>query len=114
MTRLCPGHNRLSCAECGVVPETREDMILRRANDLAAFAREHRLSRLVLEDGGPGAGFRVEFERHPSAFVPVVADAAPEVDADRCACGHSLSVEHSESGCFHGCAADKCNTTEVA
>jgi hypothetical protein len=59
---------------------------------------------------------------HPEA-APVRAAAPPiepprvvEVPAateerDRCACGHSLAVEHGPDGCFDGCAHALCATT---
>lgn len=111
----CFAHDRLSCAECGVVPESREAMIVRRTSECAAFMVQQKLVRFVIED--EGNGWRVEMERHASAFAPAAVSDAPEEsapDPDRCACGHSLSIEHSESGCFHACGADVCNKTEVA
>ena len=46
-------------------------------------------------------------EMHPSAFI--VPDVRPAADdRDKCACGHSLAVEHRESGCLRGCSEETC------
>ena len=105
-------HERVSCVECGITPEPHEVEILRRMGEFADFMAERRLTRFVLEDAK--SNFRVEMERHSSAFAPKVDDTPAEVeDKDRCACGHSLGVEHTETGCFHGCNVAKCNESKV-
>lgn len=107
--RTC-AHGRLSCVECSLVPLSRAGRAMAEAGGWSEFMRAHALVRFEYE--GPEG--RYVMERHPSAFAPPVADAEPQRDADRCACGHSLSVEHADGGCMHGCDVDTCNKTEVA
>lgn len=44
--------------------------------------------------------------------APVLVEPEPPVstepDSDTCPCGHSLMVEHGESGCYHGCKGHRC------
>ncbi len=94
-----------------MVPESRASRALREFEGLSEFMRQHNLERFEYEHGEA----RVVMVRHHSAFAPPpVADEKPERDADRCACTHSLSVEHVEGGCMHGCDVETCNKTEVA
>lgn len=79
--------------------------------DLAGFMATHKILRLVYVDGKTGD--RAEIERHASAFSPPAPDTPEErEDKDRCACGHSISIEHTETGCAFGCSVDLCNETK--
>jgi hypothetical protein len=58
-----------------------------------------------------------EFELDPSAFAPApmpvdrLKDMMADSKDDQCACGHSLSTEHNQQGCLHGCDVEKCVST---
>jgi hypothetical protein len=80
------------------------------------WMRSQRVRRLRLPDG-----LEMELEPGPRAAVvasderPVpMAPAIEDVDgAGLCACGHSW-IEHSESGCFHGCSHEVCTSSATA
>lgn len=50
----------------------------------------------------------VEVEMHPSAWASPPLAEERAVDADFCACGHSIAIEHAEGGCLRGCRLDLC------
>lgn len=60
----------------------------------------------------------VEAELHPSAFGAPAPVNHPEPqtapDADRCACSHSIAIEHNEMGCLRGCPTEQCARTEAS
>lgn len=39
---------------------------------------------------------------------PLPAEPPATPDEDVCACGHSLEIEHNESGCLMGCSHETC------
>lgn len=68
-------------------------------------------------DLGASITYEVELELHPSAFaVPAPVnhpEPAPPPNGDRCACNHSIAVEHNDMGCLQGCPTEQCARTEV-
>ena len=70
--------------------------------------------RVLLDDTGYAR--KVLTDADLTAFAPQEHQqrAIQAEDGARCACGHSLSVEHADDGCMHGCDVDACNKTEVA
>jgi hypothetical protein len=66
------------------------------------LAVQYRAVRVKLGD--------IEVELHPSAFAapPTAASDKADVINDVCRCGHSLSVEHNETGCLLGCPESVC------
>ena len=103
--QLCT-HERISCAECKHVPESRTTRALREAAAWVAFAREQGIERLEYEHGEA----RMVFALGPVP-QPVIPEQPPQPDRDVCECGHSLSTEHNAGGCLHGCEVAMCNRT---
>ena len=53
----------------------------------------------------PGEGFTVEF----FPVQPEPDATKPTNDPEKCACGHSLPVQHMNGFCVEGCSAEECN-----
>ncbi len=69
------------------------------ALEVLALAQKFGLVHVRAKD----ADFEIEATLAPPSPPPVVTP-----DDDLCSCGHSLEVEHNESGCLHGCSITLC------
>lgn len=100
---------------------TGEEARLELLDRILALAKKHGATRIVYEGlftvelpGSYAEALPDALGRAMNAAAGAASQGAQEfAPGDRCACGHSLEIEHMNGGCLAGCPISLCEQTKL-